>query len=120
MSENSCDLIRKIIIALSLEYVLFFGIEAVLPGIIVDVIDINFLFILIFIFLGLIFRKDNCLKPVQAYKEKNEKIFNYTIGGMILFFMLVMIVVWHRLDFFLTGGYLLVSLLVVKLLWKNI
>ena len=120
MSENSCDLIRKIIIALSLEYALFFGVESILPGIVVGVVDINLLFILIFLLLGLASWKGRCLKFSQSPKEKKYKIFSYVTGGMILFFMLVMIVVWHRLDFFLIGGYLLASWLAIKLLWKNI
>ncbi len=118
MSKKYCDLIYKLIVAVSLEYLLFFGLEAILPGIIIGVFNINILLVLVVILLGLLLGVKKCQGMLR--KEGRNKLLRTVTVVMVLFLFLVMIFVLYKLNLVWILVYTVVSLIVAKLFWKNI
>ncbi len=118
MSKRYCDLIYKLIVAVSLEYLLFFGLEAMLPGIIIGVFNINILLILVVILLGILLGVKKCQGVFEG--DGQNKLLRVATIVMVLFLLLVMIFVLHRLSLIWILVYMVISLIIANLLWKNI
>ncbi len=118
MSKKYRDLIYKLIVAVSLEYLLFFGLEAILPGIIIGVFNINILLVLVVILLGVLLGVKKC--QGVFVDDSQNKLLRIATVAMILFLLLVMIFVLHKLSLVWILVYMVVSLIIVNLLWKNI
>ena len=118
MSKRYCDLIYKLVIVLSLEYLLFFGMEAILPGIIVSVFNINILLILVVGLLGVLLKATKC-QEIFMDGRRSEFLKLLAVVASV-FLVLVMIIVWHKLSLILIVIYILVSFSVGYVLWKSI
>ena len=125
MTEKRCDLIYKIIIALGLEYLLFFSLESILPGLIVKVFNINILLVLVVGLIAiLLLNKKHCfgsfvLKKADSIqrKTKNNLLLKYLIGGTLLFLILIIVIVLHKVTFWLALIYLVSILFISGVLW---
>lgn len=118
MSKKYCDLIYKLTVVVSLEYLLFFGMEAILPGIIVNVFNINLLLVLAVILLVKLLSTKEC-QGVFTKSDQN-KLLRIVTSAMVLFLLLVMIFVLHKLSLVWILIYMVIGLITAILLWKNI
>jgi hypothetical protein len=115
------DLIQKIIIVLSLEYLIFFSAEVVLPGVVASAFNINILLLGILFLIGLLI-----LLP-EARNSKNdgiggqEKLKKYgkkflLLSGILLF---VNIIALYKVSIAMIVVYTIIIIVSVKLLWNN-
>ncbi len=118
MLKKYCDLIYKLIVAISLEYVLFFGMEAILPGIVMDVFNINILLVLVVILLGILLGVKKCQGVFR--EDGQNRLLRVATIVMVLFLLLVMAFVLHKLSLIWILIYMVISLIVANLFRKNI
>jgi hypothetical protein len=129
MNRRNCDLIYRIIIALGLEYLLFFSLESILPGLVVRVFNINILLLLLVGFIvSLLFDRTKCLgvfsrkagESEDSNKSTKELLFwKYFLMILVSFLVLVILIILHKVSFLLIPGYLIGILFVVIVLWLN-
>jgi hypothetical protein len=129
MNRRNCDLIYRIIIVLGLEYLLFFSLESILPGLVVRVFNINILLLLLVGFIvSLLFDKTKCLgvfsrkdgESEDSNKSTKELLFwKYFLMILVSFLILVILIILHKVSFLLILGYLIGILFLATVLWLN-
>ena len=109
------DLIQKIIIVLSLEYLVFFAAEVVLPGVISSAFNINILLVAVLLLMG-------ALLAIGKDGKVEEREVNYTKWFVVLgvFVLLISIIALYKVSIVMMIVYTVVIMIVVKLLWKNL
>jgi len=129
MNRRNCDLIYRIIIVLGLEYLLFFSLESILPGLVVRVFNINILLLLLVGFIvSLLFDRTKCLgvfsrkdgESEDSNKSTKELLFwKYFLMILVSFLVLVILIILHKVSFLLILGYLIGILFMATVLWLN-
>jgi hypothetical protein len=122
MKAKNCDLLYRLIVVLAIQYLLFFFIEAVVPGLIVGVFNLNILLgvVVVGILLMLIKRKD-CLsiwKTDGEIKSGFEGQWSWGLFLLLLITSLVMVIVLHKVPLVLILIYLVVAGMVIFALWR--
>jgi hypothetical protein len=122
MKAKNCDLLYRLIVVLAIQYLLFFFIEAVVPGLIVGVFNLNILLglVVVGILLMLIKRKD-CLsiwKTDGEIKSGFEGQWSWGFFLLLLVTSLVMVIVLHKVPLILILIYLVVTGMVIFALWR--
>lgn len=117
---NTCasDFLEKLFVLLVILYIVFFSAETVLPGIVMDVLNINFFLFLIFInllLLGLFQDKQN---KDSIYSNRSPK--KYLVFFVVAFLALMIIISLYRISLLQSFIYLLLVLFVGKLLYSFI
>jgi len=112
------SLFQKIIIILSLEYLLFFSAEVVLPGVITSVFNINILLLGILFLIGVLVLMKSRL-GYEANQRINIKLYNKIISLLIVFLLVVNMIALYKLSVAMVLVHIIIVVAVVKLLWNN-
>jgi hypothetical protein len=111
------DLIQKIIVVLSVEYLLFFSAEVVLPGVIANVFNINILLLIILILVSVLvsFKDDKHIKIKGNSKDvKNKYLLLLGVG-----LLGINIIALYKSSVAMIIVYIVVTGIITKLLWNN-
>ncbi|MEA2007077.1 MAG: hypothetical protein U9O20_02865 [Patescibacteria group bacterium] len=108
------DFLGKLFILCAVLYLVFFGIETVLPGIVMDVLNINYFLLPIFVILLLLRLSSNKESKDLAIcaAEDFKKSFSVLI---VVFLSAVFVVVLYRVSLVERLTYLLLALIVVRM-----
>jgi len=110
------DFLRKLFAMTAMLYLIFFGLETILPGLIIDIFNFNFL---LFLALGSL--------ALMLFGAKEEKVdwpvLNSKAAAFftfaIIFLSLVLMVALYKVSLLESFFYLVLTLIVGILLWKR-
>ena len=115
------DLIQKIIVVLSLEYLAFFSAEVVLPGVIASAFNINILLLGILFLIGLLImlpnvkgNKDSKINSQQKAASCNKRFL--LLGGALLF---VNTIALYKVSIVMMCIYTIITIVSIRLMWNN-
>ncbi len=115
------DLIQKIIIVLSLEYLIFFSAEVILPGVITSAFNINILLLGVIFLVALLIvwpntknNKNNKINSQQKLRACSKQ-FLFLVGALLS----VSIIALYKVSIIMMFVYAMVVIISVKLLWNN-
>jgi hypothetical protein len=112
------DLIQKIIIMLSLEYLVFFSAEVILPGVITNIFNINILLLGILIFVGLLIILNSKGNNITDNVKKDK--LNYRVYlALIIFLLFINMIALYKVSLIMMLVYTVVTTIVTKSLWSN-
>lgn len=115
------DLIQKIIIILSLEYLIFFSAEVILPGVITSAFNINILLLSSLSLVGLLILlpRNRGDKGSEADGQQKTKSYNrqFLLLGVVL--LLINIISLYKVSIAMMAIYTGIVMVSVKLLWNN-
>ncbi len=118
------DLSKKILVASLIFYLVFFGLETIFPGLVINIINFNIILIvsLILIITLFIFEQRE-LKQKQKNKKRRGrvKIDNFGVLGATGFFMTI--VLWltlYRVTFYIKLFLVITSGLIIWLIYKEL
>lgn len=112
------DLIQKIIVVLSLEYLVFFSAEVVLPGVVASVFNINILLMVVLLLICTLIVLGNN----GGGRDDNRMGLKMGNKGVLLlgmFLLLVNIVALYKVSMIMILVYTFVVVVSIKLLWNN-
>jgi len=115
--EGTQDFLRKSFIMLVLAYLLLFGLETILPGLVMDIFNINhLLFAILAILFVFLFSKTKLPKPGS---KKNKKFLWFFFPALI-FLSGVLVIALFRASLIESFFYLFLVLIISRLIWTNI
>jgi hypothetical protein len=113
-NELLLDFIKKLVMCTAVIYLIFFALESVLPGIVIEVFNFNLLLFAIVGMMTFILYADN-QKPVKEGATKESSWQKITIF-LALVFLFTMFVVLYRVSLIEAGIYAISSLFLLKYL----
>ena len=116
MKNKYCDLTYKLIIMLSLEYILFFAIEVIFPGLIVEVFNINLLLLGVLFLIGILIIKGGKCTSILA-----DNIYTKIFLSLVFIFLLgINFIALYKIPIILVTIYLVIILVAGWFLWKRV
>lgn len=117
--ENASDLVQKTLVVISVVYLALFSLEAVVPGIVIEVFNFNILlfFIILAIFYGSVYSQKN--------KDAEKLMLKKVLSKSIIFLMATVIIlsivfVQYKIPLWEGLVYLFFSIVVARLIFKMI
>ena len=129
------DLLQKLIIVLGLEYLLFFSLEVILPGLVTSAFNINILLLVVLLLVTWLSLLNSQEKGKDKNKIKNENkskvnkdgtedIHSMTNTKWFLFLgiglLFVNAIALYKVSIFMIVVYLVIVIIITKLLWRNL
>lgn len=116
LSPIVCDFLKKLFVLLAVLYIILFGVETILPGIVMDIFNINTLLFLIIIDLFLL----GTFLPGQDETSTTQFVRvlkNPSIFPLVIFLSFVLVAVLYRISLIEGLIYLILTLIIGKLIF---
>jgi hypothetical protein len=113
LSSSKQDLVEKLTVVFIVTYLLLFGAEAILPGVVAGVFNLNWLLLMVFGLLVILF-----LGGQESKSKKNNQWWRWVSILLMLFLSLVLVIVLYKISLIESFLYLALVLITGKLLYE--